>query len=191
MPGSEIAVSISQSRSIVVLDTSSLQTVRHVTTPYECEGITFTENKLIVNCKHEGIFILSKSGKVLSKFPKLTGAMYLSMSIDHKLVCSIGVPGIVIAMSLDGRETFRLKGNDIKRPSGVTWDQFGNIYVSLWAKNSIIQIQDNGKCFRTILDSNDKIVSPWGIDYDRSTDMLVVSTDNGESIAIFKRNSHK
>lgn len=189
--GSEIAVSLSGNRNIKVLDTNSLQTVRHVTAPYECEGITFTENKFVVNCKHEGIFVLNKSGKVISKFPKLTGAMYLNMSLDHKLICSMGVPGVIMAMTLDGRETFRIKGQNIKRPSGVTWDQFGNIYASIWAKNSIIQIKDNGKSFVTILDSDDKIVSPWGLDYDRSSDFLVVSTDNGESVAIFKRNSHR
>ena len=191
MSGSEIAVTTTGSKSIMIVDTTSLQTIRHVTAPFECEGITFTENRLVVNCIHEGIFILSKTGKVLSKFPKLTGAMYLCMSMDHRLVCSMGVSGVLLEMSFDGREHFRLKHETLKRPSGVTWDQFGNIYVATWSNNSIIQLSDNGKSHKVVLESADKVASPWGIDYDKAFDVLVVSSDNGESIAIYKRNAHR
>jgi hypothetical protein len=69
--------------------------------------------------------MISKSGKILSKFPKLTGAMYLCMSNDHKLVCSMGVSGVLLSMSLEGRETFRYKRDFFRRPSGVTSDQYG------------------------------------------------------------------
>ena len=187
LTGNEIAITISSSKTIVIADATSLQTIRHVNAPHECEGIAFIENRLIVNCIHEGIFILSRTGKVLSKFPKLTGAMYLAMSNDHKLVCSMGVSSILLAMSLEGRETFRYKHTSLKRPSGVTSDQYGNIYIATWSNNYILQVKDNGKIEFIALGPEDKVVSPWGIDYDKSSDVLLVSTDNGESIAIYKR----
>jgi frataxin-like iron-binding protein CyaY len=37
----------------------------------------------------------------------------------------------------------------------------------------------------------ERVTSPWGIDYDKSSDLLVVSTENGESIAIYKRHAHR
>lgn len=191
MSGTDMAVTISSSKNIIIADSASLKTVRHVSAPYECEGITFTENRLIVNCIHEGIFMLSKSGKILSKFPKLTGAMYLCMSNDHKLVCSMGVSGVLLSMSLEGRETFRYKHDSFRRPSGVTSDQYGNIYVATWSDNCILQVKENGKNPNVALTSEERVTSPWGIDYDKSSDLLVVSTENGESIAIYKRHAHR
>jgi hypothetical protein len=102
----------------------------------------------------------------------------------------IVLQGLFLSLLLVLRCTFSKSSNInifFRRPSGVTSDQYGNIYVAAWSDNCILQVKENGKNPSIALTLDERVTSPWGIDYDKSSDLLVVSTENGESIAIYKR----
>ncbi|VDI18269.1 Hypothetical predicted protein [Mytilus galloprovincialis] len=64
----------------------------------------------------------------------------------------------------------------IEHPQGITLDKHGFIYIACNRNNSIEVASSVGKTSRTILSESDGIKCPVGINIDRESGLMIVST---------------
>ena len=62
--------------------------------------------------------------------------------------------------------------------SGISVDNDGNVYVVGYDSNNIVVISPDGKRHRQLLSSKDGLKKPRVVDYDRSTNRLLVVNYN-------------
>ena len=76
--------------------------------------------------------------------------------------------------------TTQCEFNDIRvlqSPIGISVDNNGNVYVVGFSSDSVVVISLDGQRHRQLLSSNDGLSFPRVLDYDRSTNRLLVVND--------------
>ena len=61
-----------------------------------------------------------------------------------------------------------------KMSVGISVDNDGNVYVAGFDSINVVVISPDGQHHRELLSNNDGMVNPWVLDYERSTNMLLV-----------------
>ncbi|CAG2203488.1 unnamed protein product [Mytilus edulis] len=64
---------------------------------------------------------------------------------------------------------------DIGRPTGITLDKNGFVYVVSMSKSVVVVVSPDGKTCKTILSEAEEIKSPFAIDIDRESGIMLVS----------------
>ena len=65
-------------------------------------------------------------------------------------------------------------GHVLKGPHGISADIDGNVYVVGHRSNSLVVISPDAKRHRKLVSSTDGLVNPLVLDYDKSTNRLLV-----------------
>ena len=100
------------------------------------------------------------------------------ISSGHKLYYTTNNTQTVTCCDLDG--TTQWKFNDIRvlqTPVGISVDNNGNVYVVGFSSNSVVVISPDGQRHRQLLSSKDGLSFPRVLDYDSSTNRLLVVND--------------
>ena len=66
-----------------------------------------------------------------------------------------------------------------KMSVGISVDNYGNVYVAGRYSINVVVISPDGQRHRELLSNKDGLVNPMVLDYDRSTDMLLVVNQRG------------
>ena len=103
---------------------------------------------------------VSKHGK--TKF-KVKSLQYLHSDNDRFIYGSDFAGKCVVCFTLAGDEVFRFSHEGLRGPEAIASDCMGNIYVTDFDSDSVIQLTRDGKYIRTILTSKDGIVHPLAI----------------------------
>jgi len=67
---------------------------------------------------------------------------------------------------------------------GISVDNDGNVYVVGYVSNNVVVISPDGQRHRQLLSSKDGLKEPQVVDYDKSTNMLLVVNES-ESAYLF------
>ena len=62
----------------------------------------------------------------------------------------------------------------LQDPSGISVDNDGNVYIVGSSSNNVVVFSPDGQRHRQVLSSKDDLVSPTMLDYDKSTNRLLV-----------------
>ncbi|VDI49872.1 Hypothetical predicted protein [Mytilus galloprovincialis] len=79
-----------------------------------------------------------------------------------------------------GEPLWIFQHQDIKRPVGITLDKNGFVYIDSDGNNSVVVVSSDGKTCKTILSEADGIEEPYGIDINKDTGMMIVSSKISE-----------
>lgn len=83
---------------------------------------------------------------------------------------------VVACYNLQGTEQWTFKNASILTgPCGIAVENVGNVYVTGNTSNNVIVISDDGKHHKEILTSSDGISNCHAIDYNRTTNQLLVA----------------
>ncbi|CAC5386605.1 unnamed protein product [Mytilus coruscus] len=66
-------------------------------------------------------------------------------------------------------------------PLGISVDNDGNVYVAGNYTNNVVIISPDGQRYRQLLSSDDGLRNPWSLDYDKSTNELLVANRFNEA----------
>ena len=66
----------------------------------------------------------------------------------------------------------------LKGPLGISVDNDGNVYVVGGSFNNVVVISPDGQRHRQLLSSKDGLVKPRVLDYDKSTNRLLVVNES-------------
>lgn len=92
----------------------------------------------------------------------------------------------VLAYDLDGTTIYRFQHSDLRNAQGLTVDSIGNAYVCGYESNTVVKISPDGKSHHVVLREDDGIIQPYNLDYNKSTQELMIINDDHKSISIFK-----
>ena len=67
----------------------------------------------------------------------------------------------------------------LRAPRGISVDNDGNVYVVGYKSNNVVVISPDGQSHRQLLSSKDGLVNPCVLDFDKSTNRLLVVNDEG------------
>ena len=194
------AVVTTANREIVKLDISGKQlSVKDILQlDYSMHGIVSYRNKLIVTCPYTN----PPSVKMIDFERK--GEICWSTSVDHQgcrlfefpeYVCRGKMDGKTVIAVTDGRtNTLTLLNTDTgkvistrqlkaKAIRGITSDPSGNFYISCYWTGDVSIVSANS-FEETILISKPDFYAklPWTLDYDDTSDLLIVSYHNSNTI---------
>jgi DNA-binding beta-propeller fold protein YncE len=86
----------------------------------------------------------------------------------------------VTCCDLHGTTLWEFKDEHVlKWPLGISVDNYGNVYVAGRYSINVVVISPDGQRHRELLSNKDGLVNPMVLDYDRSTDMLLVVNQRG------------
>ncbi|CAC5395474.1 unnamed protein product [Mytilus coruscus] len=83
----------------------------------------------------------------------------------------------VVMTRMKGKQA-QLEVSALKYPRGITVDNDGNVYVASSGTNKVIVISSDGKRFMEMLSVKDGLYNPSVLDYDKSTNQLLVANES-------------
>ena len=85
----------------------------------------------------------------------------------------------MICCDLHGRIQWEFKHERVlKSPCGITVDNDGNVNVVGYDSKNVVVISPDGQRHRQLLSSNDGLINPRVLDYDKYTNRLLVVNEN-------------
>jgi DNA-binding beta-propeller fold protein YncE len=113
------------------------------------------------------------------------GVDYVATSGD-KLYYTNTNTNTVICCDLHGTTQWEFKDNSVLQcPYGISVDNDGNVYVVGFDTNNVVVISSDGQRHRKLLSSKDGLSCPIVLDYDKSTNRLLVVNHKGSTAFLF------
>ena len=120
----------------------------------------------IINRDMKWVFNVATSGDKL----------YYTASNTHTVTCC----------DLHGTTQWEFKDSCVLHdPRGISVDNDGNVYVVGCSSNNVVVFSPDGQRHRQVLSSNDGLVNPRVLDYDKATNRLLVANES-ESAFLFQ-----
>ncbi|XP_071161784.1 tripartite motif-containing protein 2-like [Mytilus edulis] len=126
-----------------------------------CESYQITKVNL-----HDMSQIILDGVKELNYIALFQGNIYGTNSSENTVCC----------YESTGKHVWTFKHQHIVKPGGLSLDNNGFVYLASQKKDSIVIVSPDGKTCKTILSEANGIKSPWAIDINRETRMMVVSS---------------
>ncbi|XP_071138232.1 E3 ubiquitin-protein ligase TRIM71-like [Mytilus edulis] len=80
-----------------------------------------------------------------------------------------------------GEPLWTFQHQDIGRPEGITIDMQGFVYIGSNGTNNVVVVSPDGQTSKTIISEADGIIRPYGIDVNKETKMIIVSSETREN----------
>ena len=129
---------------------------------------------------NKGLKMINLSNKSVSDVinSDMSGFDYVATYRD-KLYYTTFYKHTVTCCDLHGTTQWQFKDERVlRRPYGISVDKDGNVYVVGHDSNNMVVISSDGQRHRQLLSNKDGLVNPTGLDYDRSTNNLLVVNDS-------------
>ncbi|VDI21663.1 Hypothetical predicted protein [Mytilus galloprovincialis] len=171
-----VAVSCVFDRTILIINISTRSVTSTINTRGDCWGISYNDNNLYVVIDGSIIDVMDLTGKVIRTIPvpgdNLLGISDITVDRD-RLVC-IDDRRSIYCCSLEGKEMWKFKKDEIENLRGVTTDNEGNVYVIDYIKDTVIVVSDDGKHHRKLVTKSDGLDWPWGIYFDKKENIMLM-----------------
>jgi DNA-binding beta-propeller fold protein YncE len=106
----------------------------------------------------------------------MSGIEYVATSGDKLYYTNTN---IVTCCDLHGTTQWEFKDTRVLQgPRGISIDNDGNVYVVAYSTNNVVVISPDGQRLRQLLSSKDGLSFPRVLDYDKSTNRLLVVNQN-------------
>ena len=171
---------------ITIIDLESQQVITTISMDTSVLGMAVTSTTLYYCTFDDGLKMLSLSDNSVSNFinSNMFGVYYLATSGD-KLYYTTYNTHTVTCCDLHGTTQWEFKDERVLQcPFGISVDNDGNVYVVGCSSNNVVCISSNGQRHRQVLSSEDGLMQPTVLDYDKSTNRLLVLNES-ESAFLF------
>ena len=177
-------VAVSSSTGIEIINIDTNKTERRINTSQSCYGITY-HNGVLLWCEvQRGIQMMKLSDDritTLVKQSNMPSYSYITICRE-KIYQTNRNTNTVTCYTINGDKLWEYKVESVLNdPMGVTVDNNGNVYVTSCNSTSVVVIEPDGRQGRQILSSDDGLINPIGISFDKSKSCLLVTTLHGFS----------
>ena len=165
-----------KNRCITIIDIESQEVMTTISIDTPIFGMTVTGGTIYYCSNKKGLKMLnlsdkSKSGIIINTTPYV----YYVATFGDKLYYTNYRANTVTCCDLHG--TTQWEFNDervLQEPGGISVDNDGNVYVVGRMSNNVVVISPDGQRHRQILSPKDGLVRTTVLDYDKSTNRLLV-----------------
>jgi DNA-binding beta-propeller fold protein YncE len=140
------------------------------------DGMAVRGRTICHYARDKGLKMLNLSDKSVSDIisSDMFYVAYVATSGDKLYYPNYGTH-TVTCCDLHGTTHWEFKDKRVlKGPQGISVDNDGNVYVVGYSSNNVVAISPDGQCHRQLLSSTDSLSSPVVLDYDKSTNRLLV-----------------
>ncbi|CAC5398096.1 unnamed protein product [Mytilus coruscus] len=177
--------------TVQIYNKRKMSSILEVSIRDHCSGITkYSDSNVVVGCNAGGLVLIGKNGEK-QKFFHTKELMHLNQNIcltsneKGEIFCSFSKNNTILSIDSRGKLRFIFENEKLRCPRGVTGDGNDNIFVSGYDTNNIMWISNDGKNSKEVLNSNNGIQNPRGIEYHKTLKILTVCNYNGRQLSIY------
>jgi DNA-binding beta-propeller fold protein YncE len=163
-------------RCITIIDIESKKVMTTIPMDTYIYGMA-VKGRTIYHCAgHKGLKMLNLSDRSVSDIigSNMSYVTCVTTSGD-KLYYTNPNTNTVTCCDLHGATLWEFKDNCVLQyPHGISVDNDGNVYVVCYYSNSVVVISPDGQRHNKLLSSKDGLSYPYVLDYDKSTNRLLV-----------------
>ncbi|XP_053390772.1 uncharacterized protein LOC128553624 [Mercenaria mercenaria] len=158
---------------------------------HHCFDITYKDDKLYITDDADSLYIHDMAGNVLQTVTgnnirknMFANSRFIAFSdVDEKMFVASWHKGLVI---IDGKGNHcqTITDSELNVASGVCTDRRGNLFVSGFSSNNVIQIGRDGKKLGVVVKSSDGLTSPLSLCFDMRQSKLVITQYNSDVVKI-------
>jgi WD40 repeat protein len=163
-------------RCITIIDIVSNAVLTTISMDTKIAGMAIRGGKIYYCACQKGLKKISLSDNSVSVIINrdMTAVYYVATSED-KLYYTNTKNHTVTCCDLHGTTQWEFKGERrLQGPRGISLDNDGNVYVVGYESNNVVAISPDGQRHIQLLSSKDGLVKPYVLEYDKSTNRLLV-----------------
>ena len=173
-----VAVSsgVGDSRCLTIIDIEGKEIVTTISIDTDMYGMAVSGKAIYYCAENNGLKMLNLSDKTVSDIinRNMSGVYYVATSGDNLYYANTDTHTVTYC-DLHGTTQWEFKDESLLQyPLGISVDNDGNVYVVGYDSNNVVVISPDGKRHRQLLSSKDGLEKPRVLDYDRSTNRLLV-----------------
>ncbi|CAC5397512.1 unnamed protein product [Mytilus coruscus] len=170
-----VAVALGASNQTKLVDTEKNKIIQTIKLSHNCYGVASDGETLVISNNDRQstrMNLNDMSHTILERMERLDcislfqGNIYGTFPEENKVCC----------YDSTGEPLWTVQHQDIDYPLGITLDINGFVYTASSRNDSIVVISPDGKSCKTILSEADGIKEPIGIDINRETGIMIVSS---------------
>ena len=173
-------------RCITIIDIESQKVMTTISMDTYSFGMAVRGRTIYYCAWNKGLRMLNLSDKCVSDIiSSAICSVYSLASSGDKLYYTNTIINTVTCCDLHGTTQWEFKDNRVLQfPRGVSVDNDGNVYVVGYNSNNVVVISPDGQRHRQLLSSKDGLSRPTVLDYDKSTNRLLV-VNEGSTAFLF------
>ena len=163
-------------RCITIIDIESKEVKTIISMATDIHGMAVRGRTIYFCAEDKGLKMLNLSDKSVGDIisSSMSVVDYVATSGD-KLYYTTFSASAVTCCDLHGTTQWEFKDYRVLRsPAGISVDNDGNVYVVGFDSNNVVVISHDGQRHRQLLSSKDGMSYPFVLDYDKSTNRLLV-----------------
>ena len=175
-------------RCITIIDIENQEVMTTISMDTNIFGMTVTGRTIYYCTTESGLKMLNLSDQSISDIiqsnTRMSSVFYVA-TFGEKLYYTDYRKHTVTCCDLNG--TTQWEFNDkrvLQGPRGISVDNDGNVYVVGQCSANVVVISPDGQRHRQLLSSNDGLVIPFVLDYEKSTNRLLI-VNASESAFLF------
>ncbi|XP_053396826.1 uncharacterized protein LOC128556285 [Mercenaria mercenaria] len=163
----------------------NMQIIRQIKVNHDCFGIACKDDKLYITDNSYSLYIYDTTGNVLQTVTQDNAGQWLFANsrtvafsdTDDKLFVASWNIGVVI-IDRQGYHCQTFTDSELQWASGVCTDRRGNLFVSGYCSNNVIQIGRDGKKIGVVVNSSNGLENPESICFDTRQCKLLITQRN-------------
>ena len=163
-------------KCITMIDIESQKVMTTIPMDTNISGMAVRGRTIYYCTRYNGLKMLNLSDRSVSDIIRrdMYGVHYVATSGD-KLYYTNTNTNTVTCCDLHGTTQWEFKDTRVLQgPHGISIDNDGNVYVVGYSTNNVVVISPDGQRHRQLLSSKDGLSCPRVLDYDKSTNGLLV-----------------
>jgi hypothetical protein len=168
-------------RCITIIDIESKKVMTTISLDTAMLGMAIRGRTIYYCTWGKGLKMLNLSDKSVSDIINrdMSNVNYVA-TFGDKLYYTNYNTHTVTCCDLHGTTLWEFKDERVLEfPLGITVDNDGNVYVTGLKSSNVVVISPEGQRHRELLSTTDGLVEPRVLDYDRSTDRILVLNQSG------------
>ena len=169
-------------RCITIIDIVSKEVMTTIPMNTNIYGMVVRGRTIYYSTGTKGLKMLNLSDQsvsdIINSNSNMSTVFYVATS-GHKLYYTNWKTDTVTCCNLHGSTQWEFKdGRVLQHPFGISVDNDGNVYVVGRRSNNVVVISPDGQHHRQLLSSKDGLEEPHVLDYDKSTNILLVVNES-------------
>jgi hypothetical protein len=170
-------------RCITMIDIESQEIMTTISMDTDIYGMTVRGRTIYYCTKANGLKKLNLCDKsvsdIINSYTHDIYYVYYVATSDDKLYYTNCDTHTVTCCDLHGTTQWEFNDEHVLQgPRGISVDQDGNVYVAGCISNNIVVFSPDGKRHRQVLFTKDGLLNPFVLDYDISTNRLLIVNDS-------------